>query len=178
VLVERNYELIATLSDKVKTYKFFSALGYGLIPPYAVATTVDEFATAYARLKNISNRCCLKFTSDEGAASFRVIDDDAVEAEYLTRRSGARITYDQAVRGLRCLQPFRPLLVMPYLPGLEVSVDCLYRKEGEHIIIPRFKSQGRSETIRYDAEIVKTCNDFLHRTEYRITMSLQCAIQV
>jgi carbamoylphosphate synthase large subunit len=171
VLVERDYDMLQTLSDKIKTYRLFERFGYGIIPPYAVSTTTEEFEAAYAKLKNIENRVCLKFASDEGAVSFRVIDD---RIEYnLTESVGSKITYSNAVKSLERIQPFPTLIVMPYLSGIEVSVDCLYRQSGEHIIIPRFKSRGRSETIKYDDKIVKICNGFLNHTQLHHPCNIQ-----
>jgi hypothetical protein len=170
VLVD-DYSLVKLLNDKSETYRLFSENNIGYIPKYAVVDTVYAFQSAYAEMKTDGNRVCFKFASDEGAVSFRVVDD---RIKYnLTEPIGAKITYDDAIKSLRDLTSFPPLLIMPYLPGAEISVDCLYMPDGEHIIIPRHKSLGRSESIEFDLKILEICSTFLNKFSLRCPCNLQ-----
>ena len=54
---------------------------------------------------------------------------------------------------------FSPIMLMPYLPNEEISVDCLKTTQGI-IMVPRVKGATRVEEIRYDEEILSTCRDF------------------
>ncbi len=171
VLVERNYPLINTLCDKIKTYQMFAECKIGNIPPYSLVKSVADFEMAYRQLKTEGNRICFKFAIDEGATSFRVIDN---RIEYsLTESIGAKITYDNAINALLRLNTFPALIVMPYLTGTEVSVDCLYMENGNHIVIPRYKSWRRSEEIKYEKNIVDTCNLFLDKLKLSCPCNLQ-----
>ncbi|MDR0272055.1 MAG: ATP-grasp domain-containing protein [Clostridiales bacterium] len=171
VLVERDYPLMSELSDKVKTYQMFEKAQIGKIPPYFVVNSVAEYENAYANLKTPENRVCIKFAVDEGAVSFRVIDD---QMEFnLKTNVGAKISYENSINALRKLENFPDLLVLPYLSDTEVSVDCLSMPSGNHIIIPRYKSWTRSETIKYEDEIVNTCKLFLDK----FPLSFPCNLQ-
>ena len=171
VLVERDYLTMSALCDKAKTYQMFKESGIGYVPPYCVVTSAEEYKAAYRFIKLDDNRVCLKLAIDEGAASFRVVDN-RIEGS-LKKRSGSKITYEDSVKALSKLGEFPDLLVMPYLSGEEVSVDCLYMPDGGHIAIPRYKSQGRSETIRFEKEIVDVCHMFLDRFKLNYPCNLQ-----
>jgi hypothetical protein len=160
VLVEE-CEKMKTLSDKERTYAAAANSGVCRVPERAVAHTVAEFESAYGRLKTPSNRVCFKFAKDEGAASFRIVDAEAgTGIDSLKNQPGRRMTFGDAIRTLASLEPFPDLMVMPYLDGREVSVDCL-RTDNGSIIIPRFKTSGRTEEIRFDDDIVSVCENLL-----------------
>ena len=171
VLVERDFTTMSALSDKAKTYRALEDSGVGCIPPYRIAKSVSEFESAYFSLKTDNNRICMKFASDEGAVSFRVIDDRFTDS--LTEEIGKKIPYENAIKALKKLKKFHKLLVMPYLPGAEVSVDCLPMPDAEHVAIPRYKTRGRSEVIKHDPVIIDMCKFVL---DY-LKLSCPCNIQ-
>ena len=171
VLVERDYPTMSALCDKVKTYRMFRESGLEYVPPHCAASSVEEYEAAYRLLKTDGNRVCLKFTAGEGAVSFRVVDDQA--GCNLEEEVGAKISYENSVKALSKLRKFPTLLVMPYIPGAEVSVDCLYMPDGEHIAVPRYKSWGRSETVRFEKEITEACSLFLDRFKLRCPCNIQ-----
>ena len=149
----------------------FARHGIGYVPPYCAVTSAADYEAAYRQLKTDDNRVCFKLAADEGAVSFRVVDDRI--GYDLTENVGAKITYENSIKALSGLGNFPALLVMPYLPGTEVSVDCLYMPAGRHIIIPRYKSWRRSEEIRFEKDIVDTCNLFLDKFKLKCPCNLQ-----
>lgn len=54
-------------------------------------------------------------------------------------------------------------MVMPYLDGPEISVDCLQTCTGV-IAIPRFKSAGRHEEICFDSELIEVTKKIVARS--------------
>lgn len=50
---------------------------------------------------------------------------------------------------------------MPYLPGDEISVDCLQTEQGL-IAIPRIKGPWRDERIEFDEKILAMCKEILN----------------
>ncbi|MDD4843278.1 MAG: ATP-grasp domain-containing protein [Anaerotignum sp.] len=171
VLVERDYSLMSALFDKAKTYEMFTEAGIGYIPPHYVVKSVESYQEAYKRLKTEENRVCIKFTVDEGAVSFRVIDDRIRYS--LTSNNGAKISYENSIKLLSEMEKFPSLIVMPYLSGPEVSVDCFAMPDGKHIAIPRYKSSTRSETIQFEEEILQTCQLFLDKFKLKCPCNLQ-----
>ena len=64
-----------------------------------------------------------------------------------------------------------PLIVMPYLSGREVSVDCLSTPQG-NIIVPRFKN-GRFSEIKFDDEIISVAEKILSVLKVDVPINIQ-----
>lgn len=167
-----DYALISILNHKDKAYDLFRKEGIGIVPEYRMVTTVEQFRSAYAELSQRYKQICFKFVKDEGGKSFRLIDNSRTGYLALFKKQNSRITYDTAVAALSEREVFSPIMVMPYLPGEEISVDCL--KTGSGIImIPRYKGTTRVERIHYDPQILATCRQIFDR----IPLEMPCNIQ-
>lgn len=153
-----DYELIEPLQHKIKAYERLSGVSSLHIPVYERVTNVQEFLAAYQRLQAQEQRVCFKFEQDEGGQSFRLIDNDRKGFQALFRTQGSRMTLEAVTAALSEVDSFRPLLVMPYLPGVEVSVDCLSTPSGL-LMIPRIKDVTRIERIVYQEDLLQMCRD-------------------
>ena len=168
LLLDTDYHIFSLLADKAAAYKFFAEFVPEAVPVHYTAYTREEFVCAYEKITADHARACVKFSADEGAASFRVIDN-TVNSFY--RTPGLKVPFDTACDMVYALEGKRQLLVMPYLEGTEISVDCLSAAP-ENIMIPRHKS-GRSYTIEYDPVIMELAGKILDRTG----LSMPCNIQ-
>ena len=173
VLVGRDAQLMTTLDDKVATYEFITAGKLNeIIPPYKIAATFDEFNRAYDALKTSDNRICYKLVADEGALTFRVIDDSIEKISALHNMPNMKVTRDAAQKILSRYDFKIPLIVMPYLSGQEVSVDCLATSQG-NIIIPRFKTNHRYSEIKFDAAIINVAEKILSLMKFDVPINIQ-----
>lgn len=155
-----DYELVAPLNDKAESYRCFSEKRIGIVPEFRVVETADEFSKAYDSLLADYEKVCIKFVHDEGGKSYRLIDNKRTGYSALFKKLTTRMTYDAVYNALSEKESFPPLMVMPYLPDEEVSVDCLNTAAGL-IAIPRVKDYSRIERIEYDPEILDTCKAVL-----------------
>lgn len=171
VMVEE-YPVMQALNHKDQAYALFREKGIGIVPEYRIVRTVGQFKEAYSRLSADYKRVCFKFVRDEGGKSYRLIDNDRTGYKALFRKLTTRMTFDEAVKALSEREEFSPIMMMPYLPDEEVSVDCLRTDEGL-IAIPRVKDSTRIEKIRYDRQILDFCRD-LHA---KIPLEHPCNIQ-
>lgn len=162
VLADRNFDKMKLLNNKKSTYELFEKLGIGHIPEYYIANSKESFVEAYKKLKNIYNKICFKFIEDEGAVSFRIIDDTIEEADIFSTRKGLKVTSKEVYKSLEKRKSIPDIILMPYLEGTEVSVDCLVTEKGL-IAIPRFKTHTRTEIIKYNKEILNICRDFAEK---------------
>lgn len=167
-----DYRYVSLLNDKAKAYDFFRENGIGDVPDYFIVTEREAFEEAYAALERKYGWVCFKFVHDEGGKSYRLIDNSRRGYAGLFKKLTTRITYAEAVDALSEREHFAPLMVMPYLPGSEISVDCLKTAGGE-ILIPREKDYSRIERIRYDEGILATCRLLLEK----IPLECPCNIQ-
>jgi len=172
VLIDNDYSKVAALNDKQKTYELFLKHNIGFIPPNEVINTIDEFKHAYDKMACFDERVCFKFVQDEGATSFRVIDNSMEGYNGLYKLPGLKITYKDALAALCQPKKLPSIIVMPYLSGQEVSVDCLKTLYG-NVIIPRYKTNGRIEEIKYDKDLIGICNSFYDK----IGINYPCNIQ-
>ena len=171
VLVD-DYEAVNMLNRKDLAYRFFKENGIGIVPEYCSVTTADEFLHAYESLKEKHSSVCFKFVNDEGGNSFRRIVDHENAFSELRWRQGSRITIRKAYSALSEVERFGPVIVMPYLPGEEISVDCLKTKDGI-IAVPRYKGTSRAEKIKYDPDIIRYCQEFYGK----VNLEMPCNIQ-
>ena len=173
VLVGRDSRLMKILDDKVATYEFIAAGGLDeIIPSYKLATTFDEFNAAYDALKTSGNRICYKLTADEGALTFRVIDDAIENISALHNMPNMKVTRAAAQKILSRYDFKIPLIVMPYLSGQEISVDCLATPQGK-IIVPRFKTNHRYSEIKFDDAIINVAEKILSLLNFDVPVNIQ-----
>lgn len=171
-LLVDEYEVIKLLNDKVATYDFFRNVEGINIPDYEMVNTALQFETAYNRLKMKYNQVCVKFVKDEGAMSYRRIVDQVDGFSRLRIYPGAEIAYNTYLSFLKEVDAFDDLMVMPYLPGNEISVDCLKTDKGL-IAIPRYKGSSRHERIIFDKDIL----DMTANLMMNVNLECPCNVQ-
>lgn len=172
VLAAGDAAVMDLLDDKAATYAFFKKHLPALVPAHRIAHSYEEFVAAYEALRPHCARVCYKLTEDEGATTFRVIDDSILAAGDIARKPGTKLTWEMARTIVRGYDFSVPFLLMPYLNGQEISVDCLQTKRGA-IIIPRFKTNHRYAEIRFDKEIVATCQSIMALLQIDVPINIQ-----
>ena len=173
ILADPDYEKLKRLNNKKETYRFFEQMGIGNVPPYYVVNHVEDFKRAYERLTNQFRRVCIKFTEDEGATSFRVIDNRMEGYNSLFTYPGMKMSYEALIEALSEQTTFKELMVMPYLEGEEVSIDCLKTPTGI-IYVPRIKQGTRISQVEYKPVFKTLCEQFYER----IGLEGPCNIQL
>lgn len=167
-----NYDVVSVLNQKDKAYALFKEKQIGIVPDYKIVTNVAQFKQAYEALTDSYKQICFKFVHDEGGRSFRVIGNGRKGFEALVTYQSTRMTYESVVEALAEKETFAPMMLMPYLPKEEVSVDCLKTPQGI-IMLPRVKDVTRVEKLTYDKEILNICHDFYEK----IGLEHPCNIQ-
>ncbi len=165
-------DIVAILDDKMAAYEYFSKHGFDCIPDVRVVKSIDEFIAAYASLKESCQRVCYKLSIDEGARSFRVIDHRLKEEKALLEKPGSKIDYQDAVSVLSKYDFSTPLLVMPYLDGPEISIDCMRTTSGD-IIIPRYKTAGRYSVVQFDQSVMQLSSRFMEAVGASMPINIQ-----
>lgn len=166
------YEKISLLNHKDQAYELFKEKKIGIVPDYEIVTTPAEFSFAYEKLSGKYEQICFKFVHDEGGRSFRIIDNHTKGHDDLFKIHRTRMTFDEVMKVLEEREKFEPVMLMPYLPGDEVSVDCLKTMHGV-IMLPRIKDVTRIERIKFDDRILAMCEDFYNK----VGLEYPCNIQ-
>ncbi len=154
-----DYPIVSTLNHKEKAYTYFRDNKIGTVPDYFIVKTVEEFKNAYEELLKSYKQVCFKFEKDEGGKSFRLIDNQRKGYSALFKKQNTRMTLDDVLDALSEKEEFSPIMIMPFLPDEEVSVDCLNTKTGL-IALPRIKGNYKYEVLKYDDNILDICKEF------------------
>lgn len=171
-VVVDDYSVVELLNDKKKAYSFFAEQNYLKVPEHYVVQNIDDFRKAYNDLVEKYDQVCTKFVHDEGGKSYRLIDNTRKGYAALFKKQNTRMTLDQLEEALMEREQFSPLMVMPYLEGDEISVDCLKTEQGL-IAIPRIKSITRFERIEFDQELIDVCGKIYES----VSLEMPCNIQ-
>ncbi len=172
LFADRNPELAEILDDKIKTYEFFKPDFPALIPEYFLAHSLSEFRNDYQILKQHHARICYKLAQDEGARSFRVLDENTESLKALLNPPNTKIHPETAFKILSQYDFSVPVLLMPYLDGIEISADCL-RTPDSVIVIPRYKTGGRFAEIRFEPDLLALCEKMADKMQIQMPFNIQ-----
>lgn len=172
LFAESNPNVIEIIEDKAMTYRDLLEVVPEVIPEFRVAHNYDQFLEFYEELKQKYKRVCYKLTIDEGAASFRVIDDNLTSVDSLLAIPGHKISLDDTLKILSNYDFSTPILLMAFLDGVEVSVDCLDMGK-DMIILPRFKTNKRYSEIYAHKELMEVCRKIIKYYGFTFPCNIQ-----
>ncbi|MDE6701583.1 MAG: ATP-grasp domain-containing protein [Acetatifactor sp.] len=175
-VMAEDYSRFKLLADKARTYELFQAQEGLAIPEYRIVNTAEEFEHAYLELKSKYSQICAKFVFDEGGLSFRKISEETDPSHLLKMYVENSVPVNLYLEWLRATEPFDSLMVMPYLSGKEISVDCLSTPSGL-IAIPRYKDAVRHEEIIYDDRILTMVNCIMETTGLEFPCNIQFKLE-
>ena len=92
---------------------------------FRVFEDVAQFNAAYAELRQLHSKLCVKPSQSVFGLGFSVLDEERSSAALLLAGEQYHIGLDDMRRGLAELGAFRTMLLMEYLDGHEYSVDCV-----------------------------------------------------
>lgn len=153
-------EVIGLFADKAATYAAASELDLP-VPPHHVVTDATALRAAYAELIGLAERVCVKPTRGTNGAGFRILTDRPPRLSDFAGQARARADLGALCTALDAADDFagseaaadlgrpRPeLLVMPYLPGPEISMDVLADRDGNPAaIVGRTRSRRRRTLV-------------------------------
>jgi biotin carboxylase len=140
-------EAILLLHDKAAAYADASAAGLP-VPPHHVVRTGAALLEAYDDLEGRFGRVCVKPVSGVGGDGFRELVRRGPTLAELLGPLEPLIDVRAAAAALETGDAVPPLLVMPVLPGQEVSVDCLADRDGVLLAaVPRTKEGHRRSIL-------------------------------
>lgn len=175
-VMAEDYSRLELLADKSRTYELFREKEGLIIPEYCIVNTAKEFEQAYIKLKSKYSQICVKFVVDEGGMSFRKISEEESPYHLLKTYAENSVSFDLYLKWLKAVEPFDSLMVMPYLSGKEISVDCLNTPSGL-IAVPRYKDAVRHEEIIYDEQIMDMVNRIMETTGLEFPCNIQFKLE-
>lgn len=176
-LISDDYNTLLKLDSKSNVYYMFQKekdLNW-LIPEHHIFNKED--ALDYLNEHKGKNDICLKFDSDEGGASFRAINDNAITlgSLYGYRVNTLRTTEAEELVN-NADEKIGKILFMEMLDNPEISVDCYNSKQG-FIAICRSKEEGRREKVYFDKEIYKICEKICKTLNLKFPFNVQFRVK-
>lgn len=146
------------------------------IPEYHVYKE-SLHAMEYVKENLGKNKICFKLNSDEGGASFRVIDDTIFSLKSLSAFRVNVMSSADTVELLTGLDDYTDKLIfMEYLDSPEISVDCYNSKKG-FIAICRSKDEKRKEHIYYDEKLWEICKTIADELKLKFPFNVQFRVK-
>lgn len=141
-----------------------------LVPSYEVITSYSEFEKAYNRIKGVSlnGKVVIKYDIDEGASSFRVIDNSAFGYGNLSRKHENILSEQEAfniIQDADNVGKLKPLIVMEFMDDPEISVDCYKTGVGVLETLVRVKKSSRMKEILSSGELYDKIVDYCARIQ-------------
>lgn len=138
----------------------------------------DIFSREFRREHNIPNKLCMKFDTGEGGTSFRNIDDSPITASSLNKIRFNTITSSEAESILEDIADSpQDLLIMEYLDGPEISVDC-YNSHSGFIAVAREKNSGtRVQKIYCNPDLTNICYKIANTLELDNIFNVQFRVK-
>jgi len=134
------------------------------IPAYALVRTLAEFDAACERLLAKYPAICFKPNVSVFGLGFRILTATGSPLERLLAGDVARIDRAEARRLFGERERFRDVMVMPYLPGPERSVDCLaHHGRLVRAVVRRKPMDGYAQLIEDNPPLIETCRELTER---------------
>ena len=173
VICEEDYALYDLLQSKVDTMIYFYNNDIKVnLPEMTIVNNVEDFKNEYARLIKKYPKLCVKYNKDEGGQSYKLITDRLPNINRISENYGLAYSYEYIVECLSSVQYFDDLIIMPYLEGEEVSVDCL-GLEDDLIAIPRYKLSNRVTRLVLEKDLIEIAKDFYKKSKLKGPFNLQ-----
>ncbi|MFD5316321.1 ATP-grasp domain-containing protein [Streptomyces sp. NPDC127098] len=137
---------IDVLTSKSRTYEAARAIGVP-VPEWRVVRDADGLRAAVRDLTGAGETVCIKPAGEYSAFGFRILDERPLSMRDLLEPARPLVSVHAVAEALRRAADEREkvpaFIVMPYLDGPEVSVDCLSAPGGKLLAGIARAKQGR-----------------------------------
>lgn len=153
VVLVNDYEALQTLNSKYLLLEAFKEAGI-TTPNYELVKTKEELKAYCTKQKYPENRVVVKLPISNGMRGLKILSEDISKKELFYDKPGD--VYEDLDSFLNYFsdEDFPELLATEYLPGKEVTVDCLAKDGKSYIVLPRSRDKIRTG-ITFQGEAVK-----------------------
>lgn len=168
-------------NDKVQTYNYLKDGFPEIIPKFRTLRSLAPEQGNTDKLTDFLDSlegdfACIKKRSDISGSSFRKVslDRDGIPPEKMfSPEFKNTISYSDFMNMMLTCDVGDDLMIVEYLPGREVSCDCLYNGGRMDIIVPRIKLNPKTQLITRNPQLVEICEDILETSGYYTPCNIQ-----
>lgn len=162
---------VRLLGDKAAAYADATAAGLA-VPPHRVVRTAAELEAAREELAG-EGELCIKPVEGVGAAGYRRVVDRPLAWDDLLEPVAPDVRWTDLLAALREAGTVPAMMLMPFLTGPEISVDCLGDVDGRLVAaVPRAKA-GRQRSLVDDPAAVEVARTIVARHRLRSLSNTQ-----
>lgn len=172
VICPKDKAMFHLLNDKKASNEFIASINACKTPELMIVNTAEEFKIAYETMKEKYRKVCIKYNQDEGGQSYKLIGERKPNMGRISENNGLVYTYDYVYECLKTEEKFKDLIVMPYLEGPEVSVDCLNTSKGL-VAVARFKLSNRVTLIETPDDLMEIAENIAKHTKLNAPFNIQ-----
>jgi biotin carboxylase len=126
-------DTVRLFEDKAAAYQAAAALGLP-VPPHYLVTDAAGLLAAHGQLREVADAVCMKPVQGTGGSGYRMLTTTDPDLDELLGTVRARVDLGRACAAFTAAaaggRDVPTMLVMPYLPGPEISVDALADRHG------------------------------------------------
>ena len=154
-------EYVEILSSKEKIYESLRKIIPDYIPPYHLFHNSSEFLEVYqvitqGKYTGSAPIVCFKPDKGLGGLGFRIVDDSINELRGLMSYPSPRNTFGYYYSIFQKEKAFSPLIMMEYMDGPEISIDCL-ASSGKIIFSVAKEKKGNLRFINNNPLLQEIC---------------------
>lgn len=179
-------DIFRLFNDKIQTYRFLEDIGGfdKIIPRYASLDSLVPTQGDDSRLNQFlddmgdAEMFCVKKRSDISASSFKKISLDLwrMDSTIFDAKYKNTLPFYEFKRMMETKHTDGDLMAMEYLPGKEVSCDCLCSGRLK-IVVPRIKLNPKTQLVTRSPELVRYCEDILELSGYNTPCNIQFRLE-
>lgn len=160
VVCEKDIEMFNTFKRKSTTLDFFKRHNICDVSEYRIISNKETFAKAYFEMEKYED-ICVKYDKDEGGDSFKKIlrKEKEPNMHRMRERPELGLSLPYMLDCLKTVDKCNNIIMMPYLEGPEISIDCI-GFNNELLAIPRYKLNERVTKIDMDEKVINIAKRF------------------
>ena len=121
-----NHDTVTILNNKLSVYKKLSECGIQT-PNFYPVSSIEDFKAGCVALGFPDKAVCLKMLEESGSRGVRIIDNSRNRYQIFAyeKPNSFFTSYDDMLSILSSADVLNPMMLIPYLPGNEYTVDLL-----------------------------------------------------
>ncbi len=154
-LVAAPADAAALVDDKQRAYEDAARAGLP-VPPHRVVRDAEALVAAFDSLAEEVGTVCLKPVTGVGGEGFRVLTRERARLTDFLAHPGVAANVEEVAAAMERHHAdgldVPPMMLMPFLPGPEVSVDTLADRQGRVLAAVPRRKMGRAQELVEDLE--------------------------
>lgn len=163
ILIACDHDIMELVDNKISFYEKCKQLPSIVLPSYFKVNSLEDFKKGLSFFQDTNKIACYKPSISEGGLEFKIISN---KNDYL------HITIKGALEELEKKYNNREIMLMEFLDGDEISIDCLALNGELMVAIPRRKI-GWKRILENNATLIKIAEEITRELNMSYVFNIQ-----